>query len=128
MILLNNDTEAAPDFAAELLKGIEQSADIFSCAAKMLCFHQRDVIDDAGNLYCALGWAFARGKGKAADKFNRMENIFAACAGAAIYRRALFEQIGLFDEAHFAYLEDVDIGYRARIMGCRNLYCPDAVV
>lgn len=128
VILLNNDTEAAPDFAAVLLKTMEQSPDIFSCAAKMLCFHHRDIIDDAGNLYCALGWAFARGKGKPADKFNRPQSIFAACAGAAIYRRDLFERVGLFDEAHFAYLEDVDIGYRARIMGFRNQYQPNAVV
>ena len=54
--------------------------------------------------------------------------MFSACGGAAIYRRALFEQIGYFDELHFAYLEDVDIGYRARIMGYKNKYTPKAVV
>ena len=56
------------------------------------------------------------------------ERIFASCAGAAIYRRRLFERTGLFDEEHFAYLEDLDIGYRARILGFENWYAPKAVV
>ena len=51
-----------------------------------------------------------------------------ACAGAAIYRREVFETIGYFDEMHFAYLEDMDVGYRARIHGYENWYAPDAMV
>jgi GT2 family glycosyltransferase len=54
--------------------------------------------------------------------------VFSACAGAAIYRRAIFKKIGLFDVMHFAYLEDIDVGYRARIAGYRNEYCPTAMV
>ena len=54
--------------------------------------------------------------------------MFSACAGAAIYRRAAFDEIGMFDEAHFAYLEDVDVSWRARIYGLRNMYVPAAVV
>ena len=54
--------------------------------------------------------------------------MFSACGGAAIYRRDLFEQIGYFDEFHFTYLEDVDVGYRARIMGYENRYTPRAIV
>ena len=43
--------------------------------------------------------------------------MFSACAGAAIYRRSVFSEIGAFDPAHFAYLEDIDLGYRAMIYG-----------
>ena len=50
------------------------------------------------------------------------------CGGAAIYRKKIMEKIGYFDEEHFAYLEDTDIGYRARIYGYENWYAPDAVV
>ena len=46
----------------------------------------------------------------------------------AIYRRKIFDEIGYFDEMHFAYLEDTDVGYRARIAGYDNIYCPSAVV
>ena len=51
-----------------------------------------------------------------------------ACAGAAIYRRDVFEKIGYFDELHFAYLEDIDVGYRAKLYGYDNLYCPTRCV
>ena len=61
-------------------------------------------------------------------KYGRSRRVFSACAGAAIYRREVFEQIGYFDEMHFAYLEDLDVGYRARIYGYDNVYCPAAVV
>ena len=54
--------------------------------------------------------------------------MFSACGGAAIYRRSVFEEIGYFDEEHFAYLEDLDIGYRARIYGYENRYEPKAAV
>ena len=56
------------------------------------------------------------------------EQIFAACGGAAIYRRKILDKIGLFDEEHFAYLEDTYIGYRARIYGYENRYAPRAMV
>ena len=54
--------------------------------------------------------------------------VFAACGGAAIYRKNLFSVIGDFDENHFAYLEDIDIGYRAKISGFANYYEPGAIV
>ena len=40
----------------------------------------------------------------------------------------MFETIGYFDEMHFAYLEDIDVGYRAKIYGYKNVYCPSAMV
>ncbi len=54
--------------------------------------------------------------------------FFTSCAGAAIYRKKIFEKIGYFDEEHFAYLEDIDVGYRARINGYENWYAPKAIV
>ena len=100
----------------------------FSCQAKMLKLQDRDKIDDAGNYYCALGWAFADGKGKPETRYNREKRVFSACAGAAIYDKRLLEKTGLFDEVHFAYLEDLDIGYRARLLGYENWFCPKARV
>ena len=64
VILLNNDTEVAPDFVEKLLSGIKKRKKAFSCAAKMIQFRNRTLLDDAGNYYNAFGWAFARGKGK----------------------------------------------------------------
>lgn len=128
VILLNNDTIVKPGFVAELVKAIDEAEDIFSVSAQMLSMEDESIIDGAGDGYCIVGWAYARGKGQPAVKYNKKTEIFSACAGAAIYRKNIIEQIGYFDENHFAYLEDVDIGYRARIYGYRNLYEPAAKV
>ena len=128
VILLNNDTVVMPDFVDKLAKAIEADDKIFSVNARMLKMSEPEKLDSAGDLYCALGWAFARGKDKQASLYDKRSDIFSACAGAAIYRRPVFDEIGYFDEEHFAYLEDVDIGYRARINGYRNVYEPEAAV
>lgn len=128
VILLNNDTRVELSFVHELEKVMEQDKSLFSASAKMIALHDKDKLDDAGDYYCALGWAFARGKGKAPSLYDKECEIFASCAGAAIYRRECFDEIGLFDENHFAYLEDIDIGYRAQLYGYRNVYAPKAIV
>lgn len=128
VLLLNNDTEVAEDFVEQMLAALKRHKNAFSCGAKMVQYHDRDKLDDAGNFYCALGWSYARGKGKDVHTYKKEERIFAACGGAAIYRKRILEQIGCFDEEHFAYLEDTDIGYRARIYGYENWYAPEAVV
>mgnify|MGYP000050903429 FL=1 len=85
-------------------------------------------MDDAGDMYSVVGWAFQRGTGQPVERYTKSCRVFSACAGAAIYRREVFKKIGLFDEMHFAYLEDIDVGYRARIEGYYNEYCPKALV
>lgn len=128
VILLNNDTKVLPGYLDSLVQAMEAEPAVFSASACMLQMHAAERIDDAGDEYCALGWAFARGKDKPAEQFQESRNVFAACGGAAIYRREVFDIIGLFDENHFAYLEDIDIGYRAGIYGYRNIYVPEAKV
>ncbi len=128
VILLNNDTKVEPEFVKALYEAVCRDEKIFSVSARMLMWDRPDLIDDAGDRYCVLGWAYGRGKGKPAENYNAPVEIFAACGGAAIYRKELLERIGLFDEQHFAYLEDIDIGYRARIYGYRSVYEPRAGV
>ena len=129
IILLNNDTEVLPGFVKYLEEAMEVSDKIFSVAARMLDMKKKELLDGAGDLYCALGWAYARGKGRPADKYYcKPSEIFSACGGAAIYRKEILEEIGYFDENHFAYLEDCDLGYRAQIYGYRNHYEPRAMV
>lgn len=127
-LLLNNDTEAEEHFVAEMLAGIEKSEHIFSCSAQMLDYRNRELIDNAGDYYTVFGWALARGKGRRAARYGQEAEVFSACGGAAIYRTEAVGRIGTFDERHFAYLEDVDMGYRARIYGYRNRYLPAAKV
>lgn len=128
VLLLNNDTRVEPGFVKGLYEAIQRDGRIFSVSARMLMWDKPELIDDAGDWYCVLGWAYGRGKGRNVSGYEKPAEIFSACGGAAIYRRSVFAQIGLFDEAHFAYLEDLDIGYRARIYGYRNYYEPSARV
>lgn len=128
VLLLNNDTEIRDGFVENLLKAIKKNKKIFSVESKMIQYQDQTLIDSAGTYYNALGWAFARGKDQPVETHSKKALSFAACAGAAIYRRSIFEEIGYFDEAHFAYLEDIDVGYRARIYGYRNVYEPKAEV
>ena len=129
VILLNNDVEVEKGFVLELEKAMDDNPKAFSGNAQMRMLKNPEYMDNAGDYYCALGWAYDYGKGKkVAAKYQKPRRIFAACGGAAIYRKEIFDQIGLFDEKHFAYLEDIDIGYRARIYGYENIYVPNAIV
>ena len=127
VLLLNNDTEVHPYFIEKLYDCITSCDDIFSVSSKMIQYHNRKLMDDAGDLYNIIGWPFQRGVAQSVKKYRRSIDVFSACAGASIYRRKMFEQIGYFDEIHFAYLEDIDVGYRALIQGYRNIYCPLAI-
>ena len=128
VILLNNDTEVESGFVRKLTEALKKNRKAFSASAMMADMNNREVLDGAGDYYCALGWAFAYGKGKKTEECDKGRKIFSSCAGACIYDKAKLEITGLFDELHFAYLEDVDLGYRARIAGFDNIYEPAAVV
>lgn len=128
IVLLNNDTEVDKFWLENLVNCIESDEKIFSCCSKMIRYSERDKIDDAGDEYTILGWAYKRGDGDSIRKYNKHQRVFSSCAGAAIYRRRVFDEIGYFDESFFAYMEDVDISYRANIYGYKNVYCNDALV
>lgn len=128
IILLNNDAFARKGFVEALYRSISADPNIFSVAAKMLRHSEPGIIDNAGDELTIFGWAYKSGDGRPSEEFNKPRQIFSACAGAAIYRRQTFEEIGYFDERFFAYLEDVDIGFRANLHGYRNMFCPEAEV
>ena len=128
VFLLNNDTRVERDCLSELVRFMDAHENVFSAGAKMLAMSTPEYVDDCGDYYNALGYAIAAGKGKKSADFKAEREIFSACAGAAIYRTRMFSRIGLFDENHFAYLEDVDVGYRARLCGLSNYIVPTAVV
>jgi GT2 family glycosyltransferase len=128
IVLLNNDTEVKPDWLSNLILYISSDEKIFSVSSKMIRYNEKDKIDDAGDNYTLIGWAYKRGDGFNISKYNKTVEVFSSCAGAAIYRKSIFEEIGYFDENFFAYMEDVDISYRARIHGYKNVYCSKAEV
>ncbi|RKM59483.1 glycosyltransferase family 2 protein [Butyrivibrio sp. XB500-5] len=130
VFLLNDDTACDEHAIEALVASMEKNKRAFAVQAKMLQMKHPELIDDSGDYYCALGWAFSPGRDKDESKFKKKALLTSACAGAALYRRSLFaeDKVGLFDEAHFCYLEDVDIGYRARLKGYENICEPGAIV
>lgn len=128
ILLLNNDTTVYESFVREMYNAIKRSDRIFSVSAKMVSMKNPEIMDDAGDYFSAFGWAYSSARDRSADNYNTRRRVFSACGGAAIYRKSILDEIGYFDENHFAYLEDVDIGYRARLHGYINMYEPKAVV
>ncbi|MBS5316739.1 MAG: glycosyltransferase family 2 protein [Clostridiales bacterium] len=128
VLLLNNDTELHQSFLSNIVVAMERDQKVFAVSSKMIQYRNRNLIDDAGDEYTVIGWAQKRGEGKTIDCFTKRQRVFSACAGAALYRKSIFEEIGYFDETFFAYLEDIDISYRANIFGYKNVYEPNAIV
>lgn len=128
VVLLNNDTVVPENWLETLLGEIEKDESIFSVCSKMIRYNEKDKIDDAGDEYSILGWAYKIGDGKNISSFRKSKYVFSSCAGAAIYRNSIFDEIGYFDEDFFAYMEDIDISYRAKIYGYKNRYCSEAKI
>lgn len=129
IVTLNNDTRAEPDWLKELIKVVETDPKIGMCASKMLFYHHAGVLNSTGISLDIAGIAWDRRGGERDDGRNdEPVEIFGPCAGAALYRREMLDEVGLFDEDFFAYHEDVDLAWRARSRGWRCMYNPQAVV
>lgn len=127
--LLNNDTETHPGWLEALVRAAESHPEAGLLASKLVDFHDRRLLDGAGDALRRSGLPYRLGHQELdRGQFERQAFVFSACAAAALYRRALFEDIGLFDEDFFAYCEDGDVSFRAQLAGHRCLYVPDAVV
>jgi GT2 family glycosyltransferase len=124
---LNNDTEVAPDWLEQLVMAMKGRSQVGACMSKMLFADRPTTINSAGILLDRLGIAWDRLGGQPDDPTTSApQMIFGACAGAALYRRAMLDEIGLFDEDFFAYLEDVDLAWRAQLADWETLYVPTA--
>jgi GT2 family glycosyltransferase len=127
--LLNNDAEADPRWLEALERAIRQGEDIGMAASKVLVWEDPARIDKCGHLIYPDGQNRGRGSGQTDHgQFDRIEEVLWPDGCAAMYRRAMLEDVGGFDEDFFAYADDAELGLRARWAGWRCLYTPDAVV
>ena len=126
---LNNDTEVAPGWLAALVEVAENDHQVGMCASTMLFADRPQMINSAGISVDRVGIAWDRLGGAEFDnEESKLMEVFGACAGAALYRRAMLDSIGCFDVDFFAYLEDVDLAWRARAAGWDCVYVPQARV
>ncbi len=126
--LLNNDAEADPDWLASLLHAFKDKPDLGMAASKILVHEDPGIIDKAGHLIYLDGQNWGRGHGESdVGQFEEVEETLWPDGCAAMYRRAMLDRIGGFDEDLFAYGDDAELGLRARIAGWGCLYIPTAV-
>ena len=125
-ILLNNDAFVTEDFVNKLYFAMLSSNKVFAVSSLMLRFDNKNMIDSYGDYYTLFGWSFQGHLGEDYETIKHDELPFSACGGASIYNNDIIKQIGGFDEKFFAYLEDIDISYRARLNGYKILTCKAA--
>jgi len=127
--LLNNDTEVESTWLAALLSAMDDSN--VGMVASLMCFASRPTIVQSAGIAidrAAIAWDRFGGLPIDNPSVRQPADIFGPSAGAALYRRAMLDEIGLLDERFFAYLEDVDLAWRAQRAGWRCRYVPEAVV
>ena len=129
IVLLNNDIEVTPDWLRELYEGMERHPECGMGTTKMMFLDQRDVFYNTGDLFHSWSAGGGRGQGeKDVGQYEKEDYVFGACAGAGIYRREFFNQVGLFDEDFFIFAEDVDLNMRGQLQGHKAVYLPKAKV
>jgi len=127
--LLNNDAYPDPGWLAALVAAAEANPTVGMFASLMVFADRPEVVQSAGICLdrCGITWDCAGGQPAAAQS-QTPSAVFGPSAGAALYRRELLATLGGFDEGFFAYLEDVDLAWRARWLGWSALLVPAARV
>ncbi len=126
---LNPDAFAEPDWLESLLRAGEQNPEFAFFGSHMLRHGADDELDGTGDVYHVSGLAWRRDCGLKASANHRVTGeVFSACAAAAMIRKDIFLAAEGFDINFNSYFEDVDLGFRIRLMGYRCLYVAEAVV
>ena len=127
LALLNTDTEPTPNWLESMVRVMDENPAVGICSSKIIN-HSTDIIDSAGDGFSSFLRGFKRGEGEKASLYDKNEYVMGACAGAALYRREMLEEIGFFDDDFFLIHEDTDLNLRAHLYGWKVMYVPEAVV
>ena len=128
LVFLNNDTAPEPEWLASLAAEAAAHPGFALVTSRLVFMDDPAVVDSAGDGYFRAGGAFKHGYGASADAFGTSREVFGACGAAFMIRRDVFERLGGFDERFFMNFEDVDLSYRARLLGFRVWYAASAIV
>lgn len=128
LVTLNNDTRPSPDWLGALVRAADEHPEMGAFASLVVFDDQRSIIDSAGLSVTLAGMGCQRRMGQTVDQVHEPEEVFGVSAAAALYRRELLDDVGPFDEDYFAYYEDVDLAWRARLRGWRAMLVPEALV
>jgi GT2 family glycosyltransferase len=126
--LLNNDTVPEPTWLQQLARGVDEGSRFALVTSRIVYMHDPGLIDSAGDSLLSTGGAFKRHHGASVDVARESTEVFGVCGAACLMPKTVFDELGGFDEDFFASHEDVDLSYRARLLGYRCRYVADAVV
>lgn len=125
--LLNNDTEVSEHWLAALVSAMEGDPQIGICSSRIIVT-ATGLVDSVGGMFTTAGSGFKRGEGESPERFSEPCEVAGACAAAALYRRAMLDDIGFLDNDFFLNHEDTDLDFRALLAGWRSVYVPEATV
>jgi GT2 family glycosyltransferase len=129
VVMLNNDTEPESTWLAELARAIAANPEAAIVTSKLLLYDHRDTLHTTGDMLGADGVPRNRGVWEQdRGQYDGAVKIFSGCGGASAYRKDVWHALGGFDEDFWMYLEDVDLGFRARLLGCEAVFAPQARV
>jgi GT2 family glycosyltransferase len=128
VVFLNNDTIVEPGWLAALRAAVDGPARVALATSRVVYMHDPAVIDSAGDGVLRWGGAFKRFHGTRASEAAQSGEVFGVCGAACLVTKEVFDELGGFDEAFFVSHEDVDLSYRARLLGYRCRYAADAIV
>lgn len=129
LAVLNNDIEAEPDWLAELVAALDRHPEASMAATRMMLYDHRELLNSAGDCYGRDGIPNSRGVWREfGPPYDDERMVFGASGGAPLYRRAMLDEIGTFEERFFMWCEDVDLNWRAQLAGFKCVYAPQAVV
>lgn len=128
VVTLNNDTRTDPEWLSELVR-VARDERVGAVASKLLFMDRPKVINSAGIHATRDGAGVDRGWHQVDEgQFDKALEVFGASAGAALYRREVFDTIGLFDGDFIAYYEDLDLAWRLRLAGWEARFAPRSIV
>jgi len=127
VVLLNNDTAPEPGWLGALVKAAKEDSRRGAVASLLVDWEGKQ-IDSAGIGLRVTGRGYQRYRRCPRSAGSNSCLVFGACAGAALYRRSMLDEVGFLDERFFMNGEDTDLSFRARLMGWDVWYCSEAVV
>ena len=126
--LLNPDAFPEPDWLEKLLAAADQYPDYVMFGSRLVSAEDPALLDGDGDCYHVSGAVWREGHMRPAHAVGAPREVFSPCAAAALYQTRAVRDAGGFDADFFCYLEDVDLGFRLRLMGHRCLQVPEALV
>jgi GT2 family glycosyltransferase len=130
-LVLNPDVILGPDYVKHIVSFLEMREDVGSCTGRLLSRPSPDIIDSTGLIIRKNRRAFDRGMGDLSVDWEKSSEVFGVSGAAAVYTRKMVEDLSFqgqfFDESFFAYKEDVDVAWRARLLGWKSFYIAEAV-